>query len=34
VTTTGTGKSSDGYLQVKASNGNTGWALASNLQES
>jgi uncharacterized protein YgiM (DUF1202 family) len=34
ATTTGTGKSSHGYLQVTAANGNTGWALASNLQKS
>jgi uncharacterized protein YgiM (DUF1202 family) len=33
ATTTSTGKSSHGYLQVTAANGNTGWALASNLQE-
>lgn len=31
--TTGTGKSSHGYLQVDASNGKTGWASAKNLQE-
>jgi uncharacterized protein YgiM (DUF1202 family) len=31
--TTGTGESSHGFLKVNAANGKTGWASATNLQE-
>ncbi|MEV5708454.1 SH3 domain-containing protein [Actinoallomurus sp. NPDC052274] len=33
ATTTGTGRSSHGYIEVKASNGRTGWVPAKDLQQ-